>query len=128
MGDVDITISGPLFDGRAAREFAAYADEAREDIAEFAEEHVLNLMGQAFRHPTGYYESNVMTERASADVSRVHDSGVVYGPWLEGVGTRNRARPGFPGYFHWRRTKALLALRGPVMAQRLLERYLPRVR
>lgn len=128
MADVEVTVTGPLFDGRAAREFAAYADEAREDIAEFAEEHVLNLMGAAFRQPTGYYESNVMTERASADVSRVHDSGVVYGPWLEGVGTRNRERPGFPGYFHWRRTKALLALRAPVMAERLLQRYLPRVR
>lgn len=128
MDDVEVTVSGPLFDGRAAREFAAYADEARENIAEFGEEYVLGLMGAAFRHPTGYYESNVKTERASAEVSRVHDSGVVYGPWLEGVGTRNRARPGFPGYWHWRRTKALLALRAPVMADRLLQRYLPRVR
>lgn len=128
MADVEITMRGPLFDGRAAREFAAFADAAREEIAEFAEEHVLSLMGQDFREPTGYYESNIMTERASADVSRVHDSGVVYGPWLEGVGTRNRARPGFPGYWHWRRTKDLLALRAPVMAQRLLERYLMRVR
>jgi hypothetical protein len=128
MADVEITISGPLFDGRAAREFAAYADEAREQIAEFGEEHALNLMGQSFREPTGYYESNVMTERVSADVSRVHDSGVVYGPWLEGVGSRNRPRPGFPGYEHWRKTKALLAVRAPEMAQRLLDRYLPRVR
>lgn len=128
MADVEVTVSGPLFDGRAAREFAAYTDEAREQIAEFGEEHVLNLMGMAFRQPSGYYESNMMTERASADVSRVHDSGVVYGPWLEGVGTRNRERPGFPGYFHWRRTKAVLATSGPAMAERLLQRYLPRVR
>ncbi|MFD5509110.1 hypothetical protein ACFWIB_15215 [Streptomyces sp. NPDC127051] len=128
MDDVEITVRGPLFDGRAAREIADYVDEAREQIAEFSEEHVLNLMGTSFREPTGYYESHVMTERASADVSRVHDSGVVYGPWLEGVGTRNRPRPGFPGYEHWRKTKALLALRAPEMAQRLLERYLPRMR
>lgn len=128
MSDVEITVSGPLFDGRAAREFAAYANEAREQIAEFAEEHVLMLMGMAFRHPTGYYESNVKTERASADVSRVHDSGVVYGPWLEGVGSRNSPVTRFPGYFHWRRTKALLTLRAPVMAERLLQRVLPRVR
>lgn len=127
MADVEITITGPLFDGRAAREFAAYADEAREQISEFAEEHVLGLMGVAFRHPTGYYESNVKTERAG-DVARVHDSGIVYGPWLEGVGSRNSPVTRFPGYFHWRRTKALLVLRAPVMAERLLQRYLPRVR
>ncbi|MEU6397875.1 hypothetical protein ABZ867_12945 [Streptomyces cinnamoneus] len=128
MSDVEITVSGPLFDGRAAAAFAEYTDEAREQIAEFAEEHVLSLMGMAFRHPTGYYESHVMTERASADVSRVHDSGVVYGPWLEGVGSRNSPVTRFPGYFHWRRTKALLVQVAPVMAERLLQRYLPRVR
>ncbi|MFI8448247.1 hypothetical protein [Streptomyces erythrochromogenes] len=128
MADVEVTVTGPLFDGRAAREFAAYADEAREQISEFAEEHVLALMGAAFRHPTGYYESHVKTERVSADTDRVHDSGIVYGPWLEGVGSRNSPVTRFPGYFHWRRTKALLALRAPVMAERLLQRYLPRVR
>lgn len=128
MADVEVTVSGPLFDGRAARELAAYADEAREQIAEFGEERVLNLMGLAFRNPTGYYESNVRTERVSADVSRVHDSGVVYGPWLEGVGSRNFPVTRFKGYEHWRRTKALVALRAPEIAQRLLERYLPRVR
>lgn len=128
MADVEVNASGPLFDGRAAHEFAAYADEARENIVEFAEEHVLGLMGAAFRHPTGYYESNVRTERASAEVSRVHDSGIVYGPWLEGVGSRNSPVTRFPGYFHWRRTKAMLALRAPAMAEHLLQRYLPRVR
>ncbi|MFJ3923014.1 hypothetical protein [Streptomyces sp. NPDC090022] len=124
---IDIRISGPLFDGRAARAIGEYCDDAREQIAEFGEEHVLLLMGTSFRHPTGYYESHVMTERASSDVSRVHDQGVVYGPWLEGVGTRNRARPGFPGYQHWRRTKDLLALRAPAMAERILQPYLRRM-
>lgn len=128
MDGIDVHASGPLFDGRAAREIADYCDDAREEIAQFAEEHVLNLMGAAFRHPTGYYESNVRTERVAADVSRVHDSGVVYGPWLEGVGSRNSPVTRFPGYFHWRRTKALVAARAPEMAQRILQRYLPRMR
>lgn len=125
---VEITVSGPLFDGRAARELAAYCDEAREQIAEFGEEHVLLLMGMAFRHPTGYYESHVITERVAADSSRVHDQGIVYGPWLEGVGSRNSPVTRFPGYWHWKRTKALLATAAPGMAQRLLDRYLPRMR
>lgn len=128
MSDVEIVMTGPLFDGRAAVALDEYADDLREYLAEYAEEHALNLMGLTFKHPSGYYESQVMTERASAEVSRVHDSGVVYGPWLEGVGTRNRPRPGFPGYEHWRKTKDALAARAPEMAQRLLERYLPRVR
>ncbi|MFD3802644.1 hypothetical protein ACFWTC_03225 [Streptomyces sp. NPDC058619] len=128
MSDVEIVTTGPLFDGRAATALAEYADDLREHLAEFAEEHALNLMGLAFKHPTGYYESQVMTERVSAEVSRVHDSGVVYGPWLEGVGSRNFPVTRFKGYQHWRQTKAVLAARAPEMAQRLLERYLPRVR
>ncbi len=125
---VEIRMDGPLFDGRAARAMQDAADAAREDIAAFAEEYALSLMGANFRQPTGYYESNVTTERVAADTSLVHDQGVVYGPWLEGVGSRNRARPGFPGYRHWRQTKALAQLRGPVIADRTVQRYLPEMR
>jgi hypothetical protein len=125
---IDVTFEGPLFDGRAARAMQAAADDAREDIAEFAEEHALSLMGANFRNPTGYYESNVQTSRVSADTSLVHDNGVIYGPWLEGVGTRNRARPGFPGYHHWRQTKELVRSRGPALADRAVQRHLPEMR
>lgn len=128
MADVDITISGPLFDGRAARELADYCDQAREDIAEFGEEYLLTLTGEFFKNPTPYYETRVTTERASADVSRVHDQGVVYGPWLEGVGSRNFPVTRFKGYGHWRKTKDVLALRGLDIAEHILQRYLPRVR
>lgn len=125
---VEVTFRGPLFDGRAERAMQEAADDAREDIAQFGEEHALSLMGASFRQPTGYYESRVETTRVSADVSLVHDNGVVYGPWLEGVGSRNRARPGFPGYRHWRQTKALVAARGPVIAERAVQRHLPEMR
>ncbi|MFD5697445.1 hypothetical protein [Streptomyces lasiicapitis] len=123
--NIQVDASGPLFDGRAARAMQDACDDAREDIAEFAEEHALALMGAAFRHPTGYYESRVTTTRVSGDTSLVHDQGVVYGPWLEGVGSRNSPVTRFPGYFHWRRTKALVAARGPQIAERAVQRHLP---
>jgi hypothetical protein len=125
---IDIRVEGPLFDGRAARAMQDAADEAREDIAEFAEEYALAFMRASFRNPTGYYESRVKTSRVTADTSRVHDSGVVYGPWLEGVGSRNRPRPGFPGYQHWRQTKDLVRMRGPMIADRAVQRHLPEMR
>jgi hypothetical protein len=125
---IDIAMTGPLFDGRAARAMQDAADDAREAIAEFAEEHALMLMGANFRHPTGYYESQVITTRVTADTSRVHDQDVVYGPWLEGVGSRNRPRPGFPGYRHWRQTKQLAQARGPAIADRAVQNHLPEMR
>lgn len=125
MSSVEIRMSGPLFDGRAARAMQAAANDARDSIAEFAEEHVLALMGAAFRNPTGYYESNVSTSVVSADVAVVDDNGVVYGPWLEGVGSRNSPVTRFPGYAHWRRTKALVQARALPIAERAVARHLP---
>ncbi|MFH9248234.1 hypothetical protein ACH4LK_22735 [Streptomyces lydicus] len=122
---VEITATGPLFDGRAERAIQDAASDARDDVAEFAEEHVLTLMGGYFRHPTGYYESHIMTSRVSADVSLVHDQGVVYGPWLEGVGSRNAPVTRFKGYSHWRQTKELVQARGPEIAERAVQRHLP---
>ena len=122
---VDIRFEGPLFDGRAARAMDEACDDAREDVAEFAETYALLLMGLAFRHPTGYYESRITTTRLSADTSLVHDQGVVYGPWLEGVGSRNSPVTRFPGYWHWKRTKALVAARGPQIAENAVRLHLP---
>lgn len=125
---IDIRMEGPLFDGRAERAMRDAADDAREDIAEAAEDHALGLMGASFRHPSGHYEENVQTSRVSSDTSLVHDNGVIYGAWLEGVGSRNRARPGFPGYHHWRQTKEFVRTRGPVIADRAVQRHLPEMR
>lgn len=122
---VTVHFDGPLFDGRAERAIQDATDDAREDIAEFAESHALLLMGLAFRHPTGYYESRVITSRVAADTSLVHDQGVVYGPWLEGVGSRNAPVTRFPGYWHWKRTNALVAARGPQIADRDVQRRIP---
>ncbi|WP_432010185.1 hypothetical protein [Streptomyces cucumeris] len=125
MADVEIRMTGPIFDGRAARAMAEACRDARDSIAEFGEEYALALMGAAFRHPTGYYESNVKTTVVSADTALVDDGGVVYGAWLEGVGSRNSPVTRFPGYIHWRRTKALVAARGPAIAEVAVRRHLP---
>lgn len=122
---IDIRMTGPVFDGRAAQAMAEACRDARDDIAEFAEEHALALMGAAFRHPTGYYESNVRTTLVAADTALVHDSGVVYGPWLEGVGSRNAPVTRFAGYSHWRRTKAVAQARALPIAERAVQRHLP---
>ncbi|MFD8075808.1 hypothetical protein ACFV3E_24525 [Streptomyces sp. NPDC059718] len=128
MSNIEVRMTGPLFDGSAERAMQRACDDARDSIAEFAEDYALSLMGATFKNPTGYYEEHVKTELVSSDTALVHDDGVVYGPWLEGVGTRNRPRPGFPGYGHWRKTKDLVATRGPEIAERAVQRHLPEMR
>lgn len=122
---VDIDFHGPLFDGRAERAMERAADDARDDIAAYAEERVLMGTSANFKTRTPYYETRVTTTRVSSEVSLVNDQGVVYGPWLEGVGSRNRERPGFPGYHFWRAAKQAVVTRGPQIAEAAVRRRLP---
>jgi hypothetical protein len=127
--EVKVTAAGPLFDGRAQTAVARYVDDARDTIAARGEELVLAELGMVLRHPTGYYEGEITTDRVAADTDRVSDGGVVYGPWLEGTGSRNAPVTRFSGYGHWRRTKETLADEAPGIAAQLLQaRYLPEMR
>lgn len=62
------------------------------------------LRGEFHTHfcmPTGYYESQVHVE-TEAGGYKLTDGGVIYGWWLEGVGSRN-ATTRFKGYSIFRR-------------------------
>lgn len=75
-------------------------DEADDKVAERVHTEVHALMTEYFREPTGYYQSRVVIDR-TGPTAVVHDSGVIYGPWLAGTGSRNRTTR-FKGYPHWR--------------------------
>jgi hypothetical protein len=96
--------NGPLFDHRARRVFDDLRDELEEEAADFTLEHIRDTFHSHFKQPTGYYESNV-TIRPTASGNTVWDggwAGPVYGPWLEGVGSRN-ATTRFKGYRAFRK-------------------------
>lgn len=122
---VDIRFEGPLFDGRAERAMERACDDARDDVAAYAEERVLIGTSANFKTRTPYYENRITTERVSGEVSLVHDQGVIYGPWLEGVGSRNYPKTRFKGYRHWRLAKQAVARRGPQIADAAVQRRLP---
>jgi hypothetical protein len=122
---IEIHYDGPWFDGRAERAIERACDDARDDVAAYAEERVLMGTSAHFKTRTPYYETRITTDRISDEVSLVNDQGVVYGPWLEGVGSRNRNRPGFPGYGHWRAAKQAVAARGPQIAEAAVRHRLP---
>lgn len=122
---ITIDSQGPLFDGRAAQAMADACDDARDDIAAYAEERVLMGTSASFKTRTPYYETRIETTRVSSEVSLVHDNGVVYGPWLEGVGSRNYPVTRFKGYHHWRNAKVAVEARGPQIAEIAVNRHLP---
>lgn len=122
---VTIDFDGPLFDGRAARAMGDACDDAREDISAYAEERVLVGTSGSFKTRTPYYETRIETTNVSSEVNLVHDNGVIYGPWLEGVGSRNYPATRFKGYGHWRLAKQAVVRRGPDIAEAAVRRHLP---
>lgn len=96
----EIEVHGPFFDGRDAAELARITQEIQDQVAAQASASVHHWMNFFFRHPTPYYETQVVTQRRS-DSTVITDQGVIYGPWLAGTGSRNRTTR-FKGYAHWR--------------------------
>ena len=108
---------GPLFDLRARRAFSRMRDELEEEAAEFVLDHVQHTFHTHFKHPTGYYESNVRIKNSN-EVWDGGWGGPVYGPWLEGVGSRN-AVTRFKGYGAFRKAAQALDHRIEAMGDRI---------
>ena len=109
MPPVEVRTSGPFFDPTADLRVAAEIDAMRERISVAAFTRVHGLAQDFFRYefpfPPGYtpgfYRSQIVIDRVSPDTDRIHDSRVVYGPWLEGISERNRTTR-FKGYHIFR--------------------------
>lgn len=120
-----VKASGPLFDGRADRAVAAFLKDAVRKVADEAQDKVeMNLMG-SIRENHRVYTSKVHVE-PEGSTAVVTDGGVVYGPWLEGVGSRN-ATTRFKGYSSFRRARNEMERIAPEIAQAVLPKYLARM-
>ncbi|GAB3156227.1 hypothetical protein GCM10027258_62340 [Amycolatopsis stemonae] len=121
----DVIISGPFFDDRNHTARQAMEDEALDRVGGqgLADVH-LNL-DTSIRHPTPYYETQITSER-SGDDQIVHDRGIIYGPWLEGTGSRNRTTR-FKGYASFRRAAQTLDAKVPNLLVPIVDRCVERL-
>lgn len=127
--EVDVTVSGPLFDGRAAAALDAFEIAAAAAVGDMAYMEVRAELSRNLRNPTPFYESRVMHDRASSTgYGRVHDSDVIYGPWLEGTGSRNSPVTRFKGYRSFRTATQRADTKAVDVAQHVLDGYLARMR
>lgn len=101
MLHADFDLKGPFFDGRIETQIASALDETEEEVGRYAVSRITLELGTVLKNPTGFYQSRIQTERQFNN-SVVNDAGVVYGPWLEGVGSRNSTTR-FKGYATFRR-------------------------
>jgi hypothetical protein len=119
---ITVTVSGPIFDGRAEHAIREFLDDATHQIAGQALAEVHLILDRSIKHPTPYYETQVTSERAGQDMV-VHDRGIVYGPWLEGVSQRNQTTR-FKGYAAFRKATQEMERKAGPIAERILQQHL----
>lgn len=120
-----VSKTGPLFNGLAKRAAREFTREASLAIAQEGQSMWIAQLNKSMKNPTGYYTSNIMINRAG-NSNTVHDNDVIYGPWLEGTGSRNRTTR-FKGYHSMRKVNQRLDRKASTIAERVLRRYLPRM-
>jgi hypothetical protein len=125
MIDVEVKVSGPVFDGRAGKAVDDFFIEAEDHVADEGVNLVGIWLGLKLRNPTGFYESRIVSDRQRDD-AQVTDSKVVYGPWLEGVSSRNQSSR-FKGYRTFRIVAQDLQGDASRLAEEVLPKYLDRM-
>lgn len=123
----NVTMSGPLFDMRAEHDVREFITEALDQVAAQASSNVHTNLDTSIRHPTPYYETQIRTERVDEDTRSVNDRGIIYGPWLEGTGSRNSPVTRFPGYHSFSRARTLLESQIPRLIERSVRRMVERL-
>jgi hypothetical protein len=116
-------VRGPISDGRMQRWVQEYEEDCAEAIADEAQKVWVHNLKGSIRHPTPYYWTRIDTREITPTRYEVHDHGIVYGPWLEGTGSRNAPVTIFPGYFSLRRAKETMKRKRSTIARRILRRY-----
>lgn len=112
--DVTVRLDGKLFDNPEPAVDDAVRD-IEETLADEAADMIRARLKTVLKHPTGRYMRSIQVVQKGS-MAEVNDSGIVYGPWLEGVSSRN-TRSRFKGYATFRRTKQELAQRADTLAE-----------
>lgn len=123
--NITVQAYGPVFDGRAEAELAKAADEWEKNLATVGASMVRTNLNAVLRRQTPYYRLRVEAAKDGPGW-KIWDQGVIYGPWLEGVGSRNRTTR-FKGYATFRRTAMQIDARAVQVGQPIVTRYVERM-
>lgn len=94
-------LRGKFFEPSCDAQFDAHVVQGREEVADTVYDRVHRVLSNELENPSGFYEHHVV-DLSFADHNLITDSDVVYGPWLEGVSSRNQETR-FKGYAAFRR-------------------------
>lgn len=112
---VYVELRGPFFAPYAHLIVERHLWRMTEAVANAGDARVEILHRANFRQPTPWYWNQVHA-KARAGYHVVTDGGVIYGPWLEGTGERNKSTR-FKGYFSMRTAAQSLRTSIPVIVE-----------
>ena len=114
--DVTVATQGPLFTGMAATTMQKAVNSGIREIVQKGEQRLAEqlrprpagvfLSTEQAGPRTGHYRRSISTEFKNMS-AMIHDNNVEYGPWLEGVGSRNETSR-FKGYHQYKATGTYL--------------------
>ena len=124
MVEIQFTAVGPVFDGRAEHAIAVIHEQALDELADYAHNRIVAVIGAVVTERTGIYERVITTNRA-VDSRVITDSASILGPWLEGVSRRNRSTR-FKGYHAFRRAAQHMVTSGDAtdIVEKVIARHL----
>lgn len=123
--DFEIVISGPLFNGEAAAAVQDFCDALEYELGDEGVRLIHEHLRTVLRHPTGNYDRHIR-DRSTTRGQAITDSRMVYGPWLEGTGERNRSTR-FKGYSTFRIAAGQLDRQAVYYAERIATPYVHRM-
>lgn len=121
---INVRLKGPIVEGRGPAIVKAMTEVAMEEVADYTRYEVLTQLDAVLQHPTGYYESQIVKDRVAPQTYSINDSNVIYGPWLEGIGSRNAPVTKFPGYHTFRIVRNRMAQKAGVIAEAAIARQM----
>jgi hypothetical protein len=105
--DVKISTQGTLFRDNAPQVVESEMTAWQKQIGLVGVRLIQTRFDKVVQHPTGHYRSRidfrVVSRNVGSSLVELHDSGVIYGPWLEGISRRNRVSR-FKGYSTFRKS------------------------
>lgn len=114
---------GPVFDGRLEKSIADAENTSEKRIATLGASMVRSRLQLVLKKQTPFYRLRVV---AKPDPPRwkITDQGVIYGPWLEGNGSRNFPVTRFRGYHTFKFVSQELQDRAGNITEEVVVKYL----
>lgn len=120
----EITLRGPLFHD-AHQLLTELETELTATLSKAAEQGVHTNLSRSLQHPSGHYQAHVQVLHHGPAEDQVTDQGIVYGPWLEGVSSRNQSTR-FKGYASFRRATQAVNARAVELCEPVVEQIVRR--